>query len=202
MGYLEIPEGHDFITPLQLRKRYGKYDPNVFKRWQEQGKVEKIRNGLYLSSSFEHYSEVDTFKIANRLYEPSYISLLTALSHYGFIPEYVVEFQSISTRKSNKFLYGRDRFSYHKVKPELFFGYTEYHIRGGKYRLAKPEKALLDLAYLEPQFSDSAWLEEMRFDPIELAESIDWSKMFLYSHTFNSKTVDQRIGLLLNVYDL
>ncbi|MEL6669297.1 MAG: hypothetical protein AAFP08_10035, partial [Bacteroidota bacterium] len=67
MGYLEIPEGHDFITPLQLRKRYGKYDPNVFKRWQEQGKVEKIRNGLYLSSSFEHYSEVDTFKIANRL---------------------------------------------------------------------------------------------------------------------------------------
>ena len=74
MGYLKVPKGSDFITPLQLRKRYGKYDPNVFKRWQEEGKVEKIRNGLYLNNDYELHSNTDRYKIAYELYSPSYVS--------------------------------------------------------------------------------------------------------------------------------
>ena len=82
------------------------------------------------------------------------------------------------------------------------FGFEVYEWRNGYYALATPEKALLDLAYLEPLFSDPNWLEEMRFDPILLAEDIDWIRMFTYADAFESQTMKNRITLLLEVYEL
>ncbi|MEL6273694.1 MAG: hypothetical protein AAFU03_01140 [Bacteroidota bacterium] len=44
MGVYVLPKDRTFITPDYMRKRYGKYDPNIFRRWVEQGKVEKVRS--------------------------------------------------------------------------------------------------------------------------------------------------------------
>src|SRR5580658_2758036 len=43
----------------------------------------KLRNGLYVVKD----TSVSPLSLANKIYEPSYISLATALSHYGIIPE-------------------------------------------------------------------------------------------------------------------
>jgi len=202
MGQLEMPVDRVFITPNLLKLRYIDYDPNVFKRWQDDHKIIKLRNGLYLNRAFEIESRVDKFMVANRMYEPSYVSLYTALHYYSLIPEHVVEINSISTRKTKHFEFGINRLTYQKVKPELFFGYEEVPWRGGTYRIAYPEKAILDLAYLEPNFSDPDWLESMRFDYFGLREDIDWEQMYRLNYCFNSDTVSKRIGLLRDVYDV
>ena len=38
---IEVPAGKILITPADLRKRYGDFDPAIFTRWQEEGKVDK-----------------------------------------------------------------------------------------------------------------------------------------------------------------
>ena len=58
----------------------------------------KLRNGFYIlkDSNPNHYF------IANKLYQPSYVSLETALSHYGVIPETVYATTSITTKASRE----------------------------------------------------------------------------------------------------
>lgn len=185
-----------------MRLRYGDFDPNVFTRWQRDGKVKKLRNGLYLDAEFESRGEIDRFLLANALYPPSYISLHSALRYYNFIPESVYEVTSITPRKTKSVLLGNTPFSFRNVKSKLFFGFRSYEWRGEVYHIASPEKALLDLAYFYPEFEDANWLEEMRFDVDELEEQLDWSQMWSYGMMIDSKVVYQRIANLLEVYDI
>ncbi|MEL6355396.1 MAG: hypothetical protein AAFQ37_00535 [Bacteroidota bacterium] len=202
MGVYVLPKDRTFITPDYMRKRYGKYDPNIFRRWVEQGKVEKVRNGLYFTNEFDPIHDVEFFSIANELYEPSYISTISALRYWNFIPETVYSITSVSTRKTNEFEFRNTRFTYQQIKPKLFFGYEVVKWDGRPYRIAKPEKALLDLAYLEPQFSDEGWLEEMRFDTYEMKEGLNWDDMILFAYEINSETVYKRIAKLIETYNL
>lgn len=194
----EIPD-RPFITTDYMRKRYGKFDPNVFKRWEKDEKVEKIRNGLYLNDDFELRGDMDRFLIAQKMYQPSYVSLHSALGYYGIIPEYVYHVTSISTRKTKDFEYDGANYSYRQVNSAYFFGYETLEWRGEYLQIATREKALLDLAYLEPNFSDPDWLIEMRFDEDEI-NALDWTRMLMYGNLIESQTVLNRITLLLDTY--
>jgi predicted transcriptional regulator of viral defense system len=189
-----------FITPADIRKRYGNFSPNIFKHWQDNQLARKLRNGLYLNDAFEVKTTVDEYMIANELYEPSYVSLHSALNYYGLIPEFVIEVISVTTKKTKFIQQGHARYRYHTLKPELFWGYENVPWHGGYYSIAYPEKALLDLAYLEPLFSDRDWIEEMRFDPWGIKEDLNWDRMMLFAYQMKSEVVMKRIALLLEVF--
>lgn len=104
------------------------------------GSVKKLRKNLYVFSS----RFPDKFKIANRLYEPSYISLETALSFYSIIPEVVYSITSVTSRKTAVFTIDDMEFLYRKVKLKTFTGYY-LHKKG--FLIAYPEKALVDYLY-------------------------------------------------------
>ncbi|MCP9236673.1 hypothetical protein [Lewinella sp. JB7] len=198
---MAIPPPSDdqiFITPASIRKRYGDFNPNLFKSWQDKNLVRKLRNGLYMNNAFQIKSRVDKYAIANRLYEPSYVSLHSALDYYDLIPEHVFEVISVSTKKTKEVSIGDTRYRYHTIKPELYFGYENVPWRGSQYSIAYPEKALLDLAYLEPLFSDRDWIEEMRFDEWGIRE-LNYDRLMLFAHVMDSEVVMQRITLLLEV---
>ena len=63
------------------------------------------------------------FMLANRIYEPSYISRESALAYYLIIPESVLGVTSVSSRKTRQFDSQWGRFSYRSIKPALMFGY-------------------------------------------------------------------------------
>ncbi|MEM9836157.1 MAG: hypothetical protein AAF828_06625 [Bacteroidota bacterium] len=202
MSKYELPTDRVFITTDYMRKKYGTYDPNIFKRWTEQGRVEKVKNGLYMVDEFNPIHDVEYFSIANRVYEPSYVSTISALRYWNFIPETVYSITSVSTKKTTEVVFRGTRFSYQQLKPALYFGFEVVKWKGLPYRIAKPAKALLDLAYLEPLFSDPGWLEEMRFDPYEIEENLDWDDMLLFAGRFDSEVVYKRVALLLETYNL
>ena len=67
-------------------------------RMKKQGYIECVRKGLYKLTD-EHIPEV---YLANKLYEPSYVSLEFALSYHRIIPETVYEITSITTRTTRR----------------------------------------------------------------------------------------------------
>ncbi len=112
-------------------------------RYVAQGLFWQIRRGLYASrDDFPHL-----WVIANRLYHPSYISLETALSHYGIIPETIYSITSVTSKITRRFEACDRHFQYHKVKQKAYTGYCPLQLDGQIILVAEPEKALADYLY-------------------------------------------------------
>ena len=104
----------------------------------------KIRNGIYALTE----KRPNLYFIANKIYTPSYVSLETALSYYGIIPETVYGITSIATKAKREFEAFGINFSYTRIKKVAFQGYTTQQEDGKTFFIAEPEKALADYLYL------------------------------------------------------
>ena len=105
----------------------------------------KLRNGLYALRT-EPPQELE---IANRLYEPSYVSFEYALAYYRIIPETVYGITSATTKISREFVAQSKRYEYSKIKKKAYTGYRLLKVNTGKVLMATPEKALVDYCYFE-----------------------------------------------------
>lgn len=165
--------------------------------WQKDGYIKKICQGFYLFSDIELNEKILAI-VANRIYEPSYISLEIALSLYGIIPEAVYGVTSITTQNTKRLHSLVGDFVYRHVKPELFFGYELREYKGQKYQIAEIEKAILDYLYLNPKISDNDSFEGMRFNILEIKEKIDEEKFRRYADAFASRALGRRAELFLH----
>lgn len=103
----------------------------------------KLRNGLYcLADELVNY-----YLIANRIYQPSYISFETALSFYKMIPETIYPIICATPKTSRSFNVRGTQFIYRKIKQKAYAGYTPTKYLGYIVFLAEPEKALIDYLY-------------------------------------------------------
>jgi hypothetical protein len=107
---------------------------------------------LFLYGILDIFSDIKPdestlFEISNLIYSPSYVSLESALSYYGLIPEAVFSINSVSTRKTAVFKTPLAVFNYRKIKKSLFFGYILQKYNNKSYKIASPEKAILDYFY-------------------------------------------------------
>ncbi|MBI3558948.1 hypothetical protein HY085_01000 [Candidatus Gottesmanbacteria bacterium] len=109
-------------------------------RFIKKGYLREIKRGLYQFSD----READEFFLANTIYEPSYVSLESALNYWGIIPDIPAGgVTSVSPVTTKEFSTTAGRFFYHKLDKKLFWGYSLI-----PFRMAFPEKALLDYTYL------------------------------------------------------
>lgn len=110
-----------------------------------------LKSGLFVKLRNNYYMLKDSHPslqlIANKLYQPSYISLETALSHYSIIPEVVYAVTSVTTKPTREFKTPKGVFSYQRIKKEVFTGYSPVTLEGHVVLLAEPEKALADYLY-------------------------------------------------------
>ncbi len=115
-------------------------------RMMMRGDLVGIKRGLYCFPDLN----VDEFVLANKIYEPSYVSLESALNIYGVIPDIVANVVSVTPITSKRFITSLGNYLYSKIAQTLFFGYTEIldERSGIYYNIATPEKALLDLIYI------------------------------------------------------
>src|SRR3989338_6477780 len=87
----------EVFTPREFRRVFG-VSQNTASRFittnLASGLFVKLRNNFYMlkDSNPSHYF------IANKLYQPSYISLESALSYYGIIPETVYCITSVTAK--------------------------------------------------------------------------------------------------------
>ncbi len=109
------------------------------------GKLQRLRRGIYSFTG----ANVDPYLIANTIYTPSYISLETALSYYGLIPEVVYTITSITTKPTREFNFNDINYSYQSIKMVAFTGYVPLDKNNTKILIATPEKALADYYYFQ-----------------------------------------------------
>jgi predicted transcriptional regulator of viral defense system len=178
------------------------FDRNNLTRWCRKGLLVKLRNQHY---AFPEYRQVPDFSryVANRMYAPSYISLHSALSFYGMIPEEVVQLTSVTTLKTAKFENPFGTFHYQNVKTPLFFGYEIKMMQNGRgLMFATPEKALLDLLYLNPFYKTEQDMEELRLDEDFMQSEFNTERLGVFLSRVGNKALEKRIKCLIKVYKL
>jgi len=147
-------------SPEDVRRQIG--------RWSESGKILQIRRGVYVLASPYGKVSPHPFAIANSCRRSSYVSLESALSNYGMIPEYVPATTSITTGRPEELPTPFGRMIFKHVSQGRFFGFRETDLnRDQSALLASPSKAVVDLLYLTPRSDDEAYLSELRLEPME-----------------------------------
>ncbi len=190
-----------FFSVQDLRKIKGKIYHHRLVEWQKKGLIERIANGVYKFSDVD-LDEQRLFLIANKIYSPSYISLETALAFYNFIPESFYNFTSITTRKTSYFEAKHGKFSYRKIKNTLFFGYHLQKKDNLYFKIAEPEKALIDFLYFNSQLINEFEILELRFNTAQIKENLDFQKFNNYLDIFNNRSLTKRANQLMKVLDV
>ena len=128
----------------------------------KRGLFTKLRNGFYALSDAPR----NHYLIANKLYQPSYISFETALSYHKLIPETIYAVTSAAPKATSRFTADGVEYLYRKIKRDAFTGYVPTAHLGSTILIAEPEKALADYLY----FVDLRLLELSyeRLDPRKL----------------------------------
>ena len=182
---------------VEIEKHFPGFERENLLNWQKKGDLLRIRNGWYCLSSAIQTLEL-AYYIANKIYAPSYISLESALAHYGWIPEGVFTFTSVSTLKTAVFDTPKGRYRYARVKPSLFFGYKILSAEGRGIKIAEPEKALLDFLYFHPKIQEAVDIESYRFNLLQMRDDLNPKRLEEYASLFNSSTLSKRLSTFKN----
>ncbi|MCD6115954.1 hypothetical protein J7K93_02975 [bacterium] len=179
----------------EIRKLFPGFDSRRLVEWQERGYIEKLRNSFYCFKDIETEEQFLSY-LANVIYRPSYVSLESALSVYGFIPEHVFQTISCTTLKTQIFNTKRGRFVYHHLKPKFHFGYKFMPWKNFNYLIAEPEKALIDYLYLHPEIKNVSDIDSLRWNVFKINDTISLSKLDIYCALISSAALEKRIILL------
>lgn len=199
MQYVEVRELLKKFTVFSLND-IRKINPNFFRarlnEWQKKGYLKKIVRNYYIFSDL-NLNESVLFEIANKIYNPSYISFEAALSYYNLIPESVYAVTSASTRKTYKFKTSIGDFIYRKIKSDLFFGYALVKCGDKVFKMADIEKTLLDYFYINPQIKTTDDFVELRINKDVFIKQTDEGKLLKYLGAFGQGALTKRIKLFL-----
>lgn len=154
----------------------GNADPREIRRqlsrWKQAGKIYQLRRGLYCLAPPFQKVKPHPFLVANRLIPASYVSLQSALAYYGMIPEHVPVTTSVATARPAHWETPLGIFDFRHIQVDFFYGFRLIDL-GEKQQafIASPEKALLDLVYLESGGDTPDYLVELRLGNLN---RLDW----------------------------
>ena len=192
---LQLPYFSSFDVQKIFRHESRQQIAIQLQRFQQKGEIKRLKRGLYILASVE----LPEFLVSYLLYQPSYVSLESALHAFAMIPEVPAETTAVNPTTTKQFENHYGRFSYAKLKPALFFGFYLVEAQPvrtratghfgwvssnlGSYRLAYPEKALLDYIYIRAV----ANLNDLRLSEVE---GLDLTRLNRYL-SFYPNRVDQ-----------
>lgn len=128
-----------------------KFPRNKIAGLENEGKLIRLKRGLYVVSPDLSGKLLSLELIANHIYGPSYVSMESALRYYGLIPESVSEVRSITTKRSRGFENSISRFKYINSNDKYYpIGINQKIMNDYSFLIASPEKALCDLLAFTP----------------------------------------------------
>lgn len=196
MRFLEFRQALQNFTIFSLADIHS-VDPEFHRRrlnnWQEKGYIRKVIRGYYIFTDVE-LDEFALFILANKIYDPSYISFESALSFYHLIPESVYGITSASTLVTRAFKTPMANFKYHSLKPGLFFGYELISHNGKHGKIACREKAILDYFYINPEMKSSDDFAKLRFNAELFLKEGDRDKLRVLAERMSQKQLLRRIN--------
>lgn len=183
-----------YLFTLSADARFSK-----IKRTVQEGVLIPLRRDLYLISRPDKRLP-NTFELASLIYGPSYISLESALSFHGWIPESVPSTTSVSTKRGKSFETTLGIFSYQHIPFSAFpLGVKEY----SGFFLADPWKALADYMYVKKKSWPTlqALSEDLRIDT-EVIKQSDKELLSILAQEYPSPRVRKTLNILFQDFEL
>ena len=147
-------------------------------RWVDAGRLYQVRRGLYALAPPFQKVRPHPFLIADHLVRGSYVSLQSALAHYNLIPEYVPVTTSVSPDRPYRWDIPLGSYLFRHLRKDLLTGYHRMLLAEGQEAfVATPEKALLDLLYLELGADTEEYLNELRLQHLETLDLDELSRL-------------------------
>ena len=148
---------------------------NALRRYELRGLVERVSTKIYVNHLNQQFSPRD---LVNILRPESYISLESALVENGVITQSPSALTCVTSGYPQTFRSKSVNIVYRKVSAELLWGAEVKATRFNKYRIAEPEKALLDWIYLSRQEGLPTPLDELQLQPLQTAKLLDYAERF------------------------
>lgn len=168
----------DVVVVDELAAKYNLPPDSAWKatsRLAKRGLLSRVSNGVYLNKLVRDASATDFVNVLN---PNSYVSLESALNHWGISTQSPVALTCVTTGKPKEYRTLEFAITLRSISEHLFWGFVEKQTRYSKYRIAEPEKALLDWVYLTLQSGLTP-----RLDEIEL-QSLDKQKLVKYANKY------------------
>lgn len=205
MNYIEFKDKMFDLACFSIDQVYAwqpGFDRNNLSRWIKKGLLIRLRQGYFTFPEYKGKPDYAWY-FANRMYRPSYISLHTALSFHGIIPESVIQITSVTSLKTAYFKNPFGEYSFKTLKKELMFGYLLKPMPDGRaLQMADPEKALSDLLYLYPEYRTVQDMQDLRLDEEFLQNDLKKDSLHDYTSRFKNKSLEKRINRLFIAYGL
>lgn len=175
---------------------------NLVNRAMKAGELIRLRRGLYMLPDKYRSQPCHPYTLAQRLAPGSYISLETALSFHGWIPEAVYTTASVVPGRSVKDINYEPlgRFTFHRlvIQAGFFLELVERVQLGEQATLiARPVRALLDLVCLKKvEWQGLDWLVQgMRIGEDKLSQ-VTGSELRTLKQVYKNKRVKDFIAEL------
>jgi predicted transcriptional regulator of viral defense system len=146
-------------------------------RLADRGLVSRVAKGIYVNRLVRDSAAADFIRV---LRPNSYVSLESALRHWGLSTQSPVALTCVTTGKPKEYRTPEFAITFRTMSKRLFWGFVEKQTRYSKYSIAEPEKALLDWIYLCLQTGLTPSLDEIEF------KSVDKQKLVKYSGKYPS----------------
>ncbi|HEY3330215.1 MAG TPA: hypothetical protein VGK19_09365 [Capsulimonadaceae bacterium] len=197
-------EVFDFQVLTDVLRRYRKPADRTA-RMVAEGDVVRVRQGLYVFGAPFRRQPIVREQLANLIYGPSYVSLDSALSFHGLIPERVDAVTSVTTGRSREFQTPFGSFSYHSLAPNRYsVGVTLVTSGIVSFLIATPEKALADKVWTDKRFGgamndfEDYLLADLRLDISSLAE-LDAERLQYIERSYNSRKVSNLVRYITKI---
>ncbi len=148
-----------------------KKDNTVYKKTEalvEKNVLQRAKKGLYILVG----GEPSGFELANHLWQPSYVSLASALNFYGIMTQVPYEITSVTTKPTKEIAFENKTFSYSHLDKKYFWGYE----KEANVLIATPEKALTDAIFFASLGKTSYNFDEFELQAIDKGKFVKFSK--------------------------
>lgn len=172
---------------LRLTGHGAAYVRLMMSRLSRMGVVMRASRGVYYTKS------ATLFEVASNIVSPSYISLFSAFSYYGFLAQLPTVVDVITTRRHRPARFESASIRFITIATARFFG---FNVDKDNIFVAEPEKAFIDALYLgSPQYGyvEEAFAKAMR------AGAVNSQKLTRYAARLGSGAVIKKTRALLKI---
>jgi predicted transcriptional regulator of viral defense system len=161
-----------------IARRYGIVEiavGNALRRQERRGLVEHVSNKIYINKLAHDFSSRD---LVNLLRLDAYISLESALAEWGISTQSPSGLTCVTTGFPRKFRTASVRIIFRHISKRLYWGFKEKRTRHGVYKIAEPEKALLDWIYLKRQEGLPVALDELNLSAVDKGKLLEYASRY------------------------
>jgi predicted transcriptional regulator of viral defense system len=173
---------------LKQKLASDQYAYNLLYKLHKKNELKKITKGNYTKTN-------DIFYISTNLFSPAYLSFWSASYFKGYSEQIVNELQVVVTKRHKKIEFENYSLLFINFSKKLFFGFEKIKFGSNFIFVVDDEKLLIDSLLREDLMGN--------FDEIIKVvkkTSIVQEKIINYLKKINNKSLNKRIGFLLEKY--